>query len=454
MPRPRGTEIISGASNGRPDLESYRCAGRQAGEEDRQAKIVAEGGDLTVEQVRRIPQRFSSENEFAGGHVADGYHEPIAKAQAEHEDAAHRLDMARALAKEFDQKLKNATQKRDATAERMKRLVEPELAEQPPDAEKPPGGDVTPGADTARSPRAFRYVTDRKLSKEVGYATLTAGAGAEGYLNIQAFAATGENSSGSFVLAVLVGVSVIGLAHLVGNAIADLLENRPGARGRSMATLAQLVLATPFLIAGIFGTSIIRATYYTEQGRANPASAIHIPSAALVMLALMLAAMSIATSIAMRSMLADDLARLDRAIADYQDSYDRARSDIEDAQDAVSATAGTLSELFHKLDSDYRAQTAHVRKCVEAFLDGYAATAGIRVTGSLPETAPPQMVSDARTWMAAHPFGSGATRALPFTMARDIVPSQPYLDYWGPASPAGSTAPHTASTNGASHPRA
>jgi hypothetical protein len=448
MRRHRDTEIISGALNSRPDVESYERAGRQAGEEDRQAKIVAEGAELNVDQVRRIPQRFSSENEFAGGHVADGYHEPIAEAQAEHEEAAHRLDMAKALAKEFGQKLQSASQKRDASAERMKRLVEPELAEQPPD------GDVTPDAGMARPPRAFRYVTDRKLSKEVGYATLTAGAGAEGYLNIQAFAATGENSSGSFVLAVLVGVSVIGLAHLAGNAIADLLENRPGARGRSMATLAQLVLATPFLIAGIFGTSIIRAMYYTEQSRANPATAIHIPSAALVMLALMLAAMSIATSIAMRNILADDLVRLDRAIADYQDSYDRARSEIEDAEDAVSATAGRLSELFHKLDSDYRAQAAHVRERIEAFLDGYAATAGIRVTGSLPDAPPPQLVADARAWMTAHPFGSRATRALSFTMARDIVPSQPHLGYWGPETPTDSAPPHTASTNGASHPRA
>ena len=445
MRRHRDTEIRYSAT----DVESWRRAGRQAGEEDRQAKIVAEGVEVHVEQVRRIRQHYSSEHESAGGHVADGYNELIAEAQAAHEEAGHRLDMANATVGESDLKLQGATRKRDATAERAKQLVDPELADQPLD------GIVLAGPDSKSPPppRAFRYVLDRKLPKDVGYVTLTAGAGAEGYLNIQAFAATGQTSSGSFVLAVLVGICVIGLAHLIGNGMADLLENRPGARGRSVATLAQIIVAVPFLVTGIFGTSVIRASFYAEQGQANPAAAVHIPTAALVALAFMLAAMAIAASIAMRNEFADDLARQDRTIADYQDAYERAKSEVKNAQDAVSTTAAALNELFRKLDSDYRARAAHVRKCAEAFLDGYSAAAGIRVTGSLPDPAPPQLVADARAWMAAHPFGTLAPPRLLFSAAQKVAPGQPaYGTYEAPANLTRPTVPDRASSNGATHP--
>src|SRR6516162_8271918 len=86
MRRRRDPELNPSALNSGPDVESYRRAGRQAGEEDRQAKIVAEGGEMHVEQVRRTHQRYRSEHEFAGGHVADGYNELIAEAQAAHEE--------------------------------------------------------------------------------------------------------------------------------------------------------------------------------------------------------------------------------------------------------------------------------------------------------------------------------------------------------------------------------
>ena len=452
MRRRRDPELNPSALNSGPDVESYRRAGRQAGEEDRQAKIVAEGGEMHVEQVRRTHQRYRSEHEFAGGHVADGYNELIAEAQAAHEEAGHRLDTARAMVEESRLELLGARRKRDATAERVTQLVDPELADQPPDEGVPPGPDVE-SPPQPPPPRAFRFVQERKLPKDVGYATLTAGAAAEGYLNTQAFAATGETSSGSFVLAVLVGICVIGLAHLIGNGTADLLENRPGARGRSLATLAQVVLAIPFLVVGIFGTAIIRSTYYAEQGQANPATAVHIPSAALVALAFMLAAMAIATSIAMRNMLADDLARQDRAIAGHQDACKQARSEERDAQDAVSTTTAALNELFRKLESDYRARAAHVRKCFEAYLDGYSAAARIRVTGSLPDLAPPQLVADARAWMACHPFGSLAPPTLSFSAAQKAAPGQPYYgDYRASENPAGLTAPDPASGNGVRHP--
>ena len=167
----------------------------------------------------------------------------------------------------------------------------------------------------------------------------------------------------------------------------------------------------------------------------------------------MLAAMAIATSIAMRNMLADDLARQDRAIAGHQDACKQARSEERDAQDAVSTTTAALNELFRKLESDYRARAAHVRKGFEAYLDGYSAAARIRVTGSLPDLAPPQLVADARAWMACHPFGSLAPPTLSFSAAQKAAPGQPYYgDYRASENPTGLTAPDPASGNGVRHP--
>jgi hypothetical protein len=107
-----------------PDVESSR-AGRQAGEEDRQAKIVSEGAEVRVEQVRRIQQQVLSEHDTVGRHVAPGYNELIAEAQGAHEAAGHRLELANAAVEEAGVKLLGAVRKRDATTEQVTRLVDP-----------------------------------------------------------------------------------------------------------------------------------------------------------------------------------------------------------------------------------------------------------------------------------------------------------------------------------------
>jgi hypothetical protein len=401
MRRNRDPEIIfSSAQISAPDLEFSRRAGRQAGEEDRRANILSEGTEVDVEQVRRIQEQYRSEHDIIGGRVTALYNDHITQAQGAHEVAGHHLGQANAALEETGRKLSSALQKREATAERVKKLVDPDLAGQP--AER----GTTSGPEANDGPLAFRYVLDRKLPKDVGYATLSAGAGAESYLNAQTFAATGQSGNGSLALAVLIGVALIGLAHLIGNSTADLLENRPGARGRSRATLAQVALGVPVLIGGIVATATVRATYYAEQAQAHSAAAVHIPTAALVALGIMLAAAAIAASIGMRNPFADDLVRQDLAIADLQFDHQQAKWAVLQAQNTVSITAAALHDGLRKAESDYQAQAAHVRKCAEAYVDGYCAAAGIRVTGRFPDPAPPQLIADARIWLAAHPFGS------------------------------------------------
>lgn len=416
MRRNHGPEtIFSGAQISGPDLEFSRRAGRQAGEEDRRANILSEGTEVDVGKVRRIQEQYRSEHDIIGGRVAAVYNDHITQAQAAHEVAGHRLDQANAALEEAGRKLSTARQKRDATAERVKRLVDPDLAGQPPER----GTSSAPEASDA--PLAFRYVLDRKLPKDVGYATLTAGAGAESYLNVQTFAATGLSSNGSFALAVLIGVTLIGVAHVIGNSAADLLENRPGARGRSRASLALIAICVPVLIGGIVAVAVARASYYAAQAQAHPAAAVHIPTAALVALGLMLAAAATGASIGMRNPFADDLARQDLALADLQFDHQRAKWEVLEAQNAVSITAAGLHDGLRKAESDYLAQAAHVRKCAEAYVDGYCAAAGIRVTGRFPDPAPPQLITDARTWLAAHPFGSLAPQILPFSSAQNAA---------------------------------
>jgi hypothetical protein len=266
------------------------------------------------------------------------------------------------------------------------------------------------------------------MPKGWGYGVLVALAGAEGFLNIQAFAATGESSNGSFVLAVLVGIGVIGLAHRIGDCAADLLENRPGARGRSPARMAEVALGLPSLILGILGTAAIRARYYAAQNQAHPGDHINIPTLGLVALAFMLAAAAIAVSMAMRNPFADDLARQGQAIADHQHHHQQAQQELLDAQNDVSATANTLRSVLQALVDEYELQSGYVYQCAEAWLDGYCTGAGVRVTGQLPQAEPPQLVTEARTWLAAHPVGSGAPPTLPFSNARSGEPGTPGPD--------------------------
>jgi hypothetical protein len=414
--------IVSDAPISGPARESSYQAGRDAGEEDRQAGVVAAGDEVPVEKVRRITERYRTDLDLIGGLALRDKAGPMAEAHAAHEAAGHRLAQANALAEETGVTVLASTQERGATADQITGLVNPELVRpRPPAASEAGAAGPAPtpaAADAAKAPRAFRHILDRKMPKSWAYGVLVALAAAEGFLNVQAFAATGESSNGSFILAVLVGIGVIGLAHRIGDCAADLLENRTGARGRSPARIAEVALGVPSLIIGIIGTAAIRARYYAAQNQAHPGDHIEIPTLGLVALAFMLAAAAIAVSMAMRNPFADDLARQDLAIADNRHHHQEARDELLDAQGEVSATAAALRRLCEELVNEYRIQRDHVGQCAEAYLDGYCTGAGVHVTDRLPSLDPPQLVADARTWLDAHPFGTLAPPTLPFSAAR------------------------------------
>jgi hypothetical protein len=416
--------IVSAAPISGPDEKSSYTKGLQAGQEDREAGLFAADQDKKVPHadIRRIIEQYRAHQAVVGALILRDREGAIASAKTAHEQAGHRLKEAEAKHSETGQAVWASVAERAATADQITNLVNPELVRHrhgtvPED---------NPGAENP--PRAFRHILDRKMSRGWGFTVLIALAAAEGFLNIQAFAATGESSYASFVLAVLVGISIVGLAHRIGGGAADLLENLPKARGRSPARIAEVLLGVPALIIGILGTAAIRASYFAAQNRANPSTHIRIPTPGLVALAFMLAAAAIAVSMAMHNPFADNLDRQDLAIADHRHAHEEARQDLLDAQNEVSETASVLWGLFKALVNAYDIQSGYVKNCTEAYLDGYCKGAGVCVdTESLPDSEP-QFVKEARTWLAANPVGTLAPPTLPYSSAGQTGLSRQELD--------------------------
>jgi hypothetical protein len=421
--------IVSAAPISGPDEKSSYTKGLQAGQDDREAGLFAADQDKAGQDkkvppadIRRITEQYRAHQAVVGALILRDREGAIATAKTAHEQAGHRLKEAEAKVSETGQAVWASVAEREATADQITNLINPELARHrhgtvPSD---------NPGA--GNPPRAFRHILDRKMSRSWGYGVLVALAIAEGFLNIQAFAATGESSSASFVLAVLVGISIVGLAHRIGGCAADLLENLPKARGRSPARIAEVSLGVPALIVGILGTAAIRASYFAAQNRANPSAHISIPTPGLVALAFMLAGAAIAVSMAMHNPFADNLDRQDRAIAGHRHAHEEARQDLLDAQDEVSETASVLWGLFKALVNAYDIQSGYVKDCAEAYLDGYCKGAQVCVgVESLPDSEP-QFVKEAKTWLAANPVGTLAPPALPYSSAGKTGLSQHELD--------------------------
>ena len=202
--------IISAAPISGPGKEASYQAGRQAGEEDRAAGLVKAGDQVTVSQVRRLLPQYRTDHDLIGGLTLRGTAGPLAQAHAGHETASHRLHQANTEVNETGLNTLGSIQERDATASHIISLVNPELVRPGPARRETDAAAsdpaASPGAVDAAPPSAFRHIIERRLPKNVGWVVLAALAAAEGFLNIQAFAATGESSNASFVLAVLASI--------------------------------------------------------------------------------------------------------------------------------------------------------------------------------------------------------------------------------------------------------
>ncbi|HEY1621194.1 MAG TPA: hypothetical protein VGG25_26455 [Streptosporangiaceae bacterium] len=414
--------------------ESYE-AGRQAGEQDLQASLFEQGADVDISQVRRVVQESGDNHNLVAALVERDFEAPVADAQAAHEAAGHRLDRTVREAHDAALAVIAEVRVRDELRDRVVGLVNPELSG------VAAGQSVAqPAGDATEAPPAFRHILERKVPRGWGYGVLVALAIAEGFLNLQAFTATGESSTGSLVLAVLVGIGVIGLSHRLGDCAADLLENRTRAKGRSPARLAELAVGIPALVIGILGTAAIRARYFSDQSQAHPGQHLSIPTWGLVALAFMLAAAAVTVSMAMRNPFADELTSRAAEIKDLRHAYEVAKDRLAAAQGAVSTTTAGLRTVLQRLITQYRIQTTHARKCSGAYLDGYCATARIKVTGELPAPEPLALAVAAQAWLDAHPLGTLAPPELPFSVATRLAPA-PELAAPGPgASSAGDPA--------------
>ena len=74
--------IVSAAPISGPDRESSCHAGRQAGEEDRQANVVTMGDEVPVAKVRRITERYLTDHDLIDALAERDKGGPIAQAQA------------------------------------------------------------------------------------------------------------------------------------------------------------------------------------------------------------------------------------------------------------------------------------------------------------------------------------------------------------------------------------
>lgn len=448
--------LVSAAPINIPDERISYADGRQAGEADRE--LFPSGEEVDISKAGRIIQRHRNLHNLACSLVERDFIERLTQAQAAHEAASQRLSKAMDDAESSGIRVLAASHERTARARHIISLVNPELASAREDgpgsppalpnrspaeqgltmaAAVPPlygpsrAPDKTSDAKLDAKPPAFRHILERKLPKGVGYIVLAALAAAEGFLNAQAFAATGATSYESLVLAILVGIGVIGLSHRIGDCLADLLENRTRARGRSPARITELSLTVPALAIGILGTAAIRARYFAEQNRASTTVHISIPTPGLIALAFMLAAAAVAVSMAMRNPFADELTHHDRMIEDLDAIHQEAREQQLKAQHEVSATGARLLAVLLDLERMYRTQIHHVRLTSEAYLRGYSSGAGIRVPGDLPDLPPSALVATALTWIMEYRPGTVAPLVLPFSAAPGALPSR-----WMDSTPA------------------
>ncbi len=179
--------VVTAAPISGPSVDDSYEAGRQAGEQDLQANLFQQAEDVDISQVRRVVQESADNHDLVAALVERDFEAPVADAQAAHEQAGHLLDRTAREAHDAGLAVIAEAQARDELRDRVVGLVNPELSG------AAPGEPVaSPGEDPTEAPAAFRHILERKVPRGWGYGVLIALAIAEGFLNLQAFTATGE----------------------------------------------------------------------------------------------------------------------------------------------------------------------------------------------------------------------------------------------------------------------
>jgi hypothetical protein len=242
-------------------------------------------------------------------------------------------------------------------------------------------------------------------------------AGAEFALNARAFQAVREAQWLVLLLAGLVGLGMVTLAHRIGSNARDLLEVPVGATGRSPAKLVEVALEVPALLAGLAGVASIRASYFSLVG-------IRIPTFGLVCIQAALAVAAVGTTMAGRNPAADESRDRGRELEEREHARRQPHKALVATQNRLVEAEKLLRGAVQGLVDDFHIQTTAVALAVGAYIGAYGSAAGIVVTGTdeLPAAEEPALVTQARQWLAAHPLGTLAHLDLPHSSA---LPAEP-----------------------------
>jgi hypothetical protein len=397
-----------GASDGTTDTTLYV--------HDATARPAIEAGDLPA--VTGIHQNRIDQ---AAAMTTQRHHAGIAEAHAEVEASSNELAAASVIRTEAEQRVAVA----DAACVGFEQTVmakgDPDLDLTTPRATHEAGGvvgaapQVEPDAvavegarpETPSEVRAWRFPLQRDLPPWAAIGLLSLIAGAEFALNARAFQSVREVQWLVLLLAALVGIGLVSLAHRVGTNLRDVLDVPLGSKGRSPAKLVELGTEIPALLLGIVGVATIRSAYFRLVG-------ITIPTLGLVCIQLALGVAAVGITMASRNQAADESRDRRRELEQQTHERNKPRKTQLAAQGRLVRAEQNLRTALQTYVNDYTIQVAEVALGMEQYVRSYATAAGITVVGTLPSPAKPLLIVQAEQWLASHPVGTLAFLELPY----------------------------------------
>jgi hypothetical protein len=271
-------------------------------------------------------------------------------------------------------------------------------------------GDIDPedaGPEIPAEVRAWRFPLRRDLPPWAAIGLLSLIAGAEFALNARAFQSVREVQWLVLLLAALVGIGLVSLAHRIGTNVRDVLDVPLGSKGRSPAKLVELSVEVPALVLGIVGVATIRSAYFRLVG-------ITIPTLGLVCIQMALAVAAVGVTMASRNQAADESRERHRELEQQTHERNKPRKAELTAQGRLVRAEQTLRTALQSYVNDYTIQVAEVALGMEQYVRSYATAAGVTVSGALPSPAKPLLIVQAERWLASHPVGTLAFLELPY----------------------------------------
>ncbi len=417
------TEPAEGRFITTPDREEMAQKGALDGAAHREGGLSAalrDGTGPATMEISSIPVLVDFHHalsEQAAAMTLERHHEGVATANADVVAQTSELAAAQTTRARADNEVDQIEDAKGRFEEHVQTSADPDL-HPPADAGLSVVDDSAPadGSDVGKEPaterHAWRFPLRRDLPESVAVVVLLLITGAEFALNARAFQSVREAQWLVLLLAGLVGVGMVALAHRIGSNARDLLENPPGASGRSPSKLVEMAVEIPALALGITGVATIRSSYFTIVH-------IRIPTAGLVLLQAALAVAAIATTMAARNQANDQMQDFKEDLEQAKHEQKKAGAEVVKAESSLARSEGALRTCLQHLVDDYYIQTREVTLATAEYVRAYANAAGVILEGALPEPAMPDLITQAEAWLAEHPLGTAAHTTLPHSHAGD-----------------------------------